>query len=261
MANALSSSRSRTLEFLTHQIWVVRILVLVLAALLLEVAVRQEWVDPFFVPPPSEFLVQVLRDVVDPVFLGYVAITFYEVVVAFILSVLLGTLGGYLLWRFKRLGDAYEPMVAAIFASPIVLLYPIFIIFFGRTSLAIIALATTFSFLPIILFTRQGLAAVSPTMLKVGASMNISGWATFRHILVPAAAPTIFTGLRIGVTYILIVVIAMEYILSLGGLGFFVSEVSLMFRAAELYSGVTLVVLISATVIYATYRAERLVRR
>ena len=261
MASTLSSSRSRTLVFFTRQIWVVRILVLIIAALLLEVAVRQEWVDPFFVPPPSEFLAQMLRDVVDPVFLRYVAITFYEVVAAFVLAAALGTLGGYLLWRFKTLGDAYEPMVAALFASPIVLLYPIFIIFFGRTSLAIIVLAAVFSLLPIILFTRQGLSAVSPTLLKVGASMNISDLSTFRHILVPAAAPTIFTGLRIGVTYILIVVIAMEYILALGGLGFFVSEVALMFRASELYSGVTLVVLISAAFIYATYQAERLVRR
>lgn len=242
-------------------VWVARLLVVVAAALLLELAVRVELINPFFVAAPSEFLSQVARDVFDAAFLRYTLTTVYEVAIAFALSTVLGCAGGFLLWRFKVLGRAYEPMVAAVFASPIVLLYPVFIIFFGRTPLAIIALATAFSTLPIVLFTRQALAGVSPTLIKVGASMNLSSRDQFRHILLPAAAPTIFTGMRIGLTYVLIVAVAMEYILQIGGLGHFVAEVALLFRANELYSGVTLVVCMSALFIFLTYRAERAVRR
>jgi ABC-type nitrate/sulfonate/bicarbonate transport system permease component len=56
-------------------------------------------------------------------------------------------------------------------------------------------------------------------------------------------------------------VVAMEFVLQIGGLGNLVSETSLMFRADELYSGVTLVVLMSATFIFLIYRAEGMVRR
>lgn len=242
-------------------VWIARLLVLLVAGLLLELAVRVELINPFFVAPPSEFLIQVPREMLDADFLRYTSITLYEVAAAFALSTILGCGGGFLLWRFKILGQAYEPMIAAVFASPIVLLYPIFIIFFGRTPLAIIALATAFSTLPIILATKQALAGVSPTLIKVGASMNLSERARFRYILLPAAAPTIFTGLRIGLTYVLIVAIAMEYILQIGGLGHFVAEVAMLFRASELYAGVTLVVCISAVFVFLTYRAERMVRR
>lgn len=242
-------------------VWIARLLVLLVAGLLLELAVRVELINPFFVAPPSEFLIQVPRELLDADFLRYTSITLYEVAAAFALSTILGCGGGFLLWRFKTLGQAYEPMIAAVFASPIVLLYPIFIIFFGRTPLAIIALATAFSTLPIILATKQALAGVSPTLIKVGASMNLSERARFRYILLPAAAPTIFTGLRIGLTYVLIVAIAMEYILQIGGLGHFVAEVAMLFRASELYAGVTLVVCISAAFVFLTYRAERMVRR
>lgn len=242
-------------------VWVARILVVIVAGLLLEVAVRVELLNPFFVARPSAFLSQMAQNAFNADFLRYTGITLYEISVAFVVSTILGCGGGFLLWRFRILGQAYEPMVAAVFASPIVLLYPIFIVLFGRTSVAIIALATAFSTLPIILATKQALAGVSPTLVKVGASMNLSSWARLRHILLPAAAPTIFTGLRIGLTYVLIVVVAMEYILQIGGLGHFVAEVALLFRANELYAGVGLVVCMSAGFVYLTYRAERMVRR
>lgn len=242
-------------------VWVTRLLVVVVAAVLLELAIRVELINPFFVAPPSEFLSRMARDVFDAAFLGYTLTTLYEVAIAFGLATVIGCGGGFVLWRFELLGRAFEPMVAAVFASPIVLLYPVFIIFFGRTPLAIIALATVFSTLPIVLFTKQALAEVSPTLIKVGASMNLSSREAFRHILLPAAAPTIFTGMRIGLTYVLIVAVAMEYILQIGGLGHFVAEVALLFRADALYSGVMLVVCMSALFIFLTYRAERVARR
>jgi len=242
-------------------IWLARILVLVAFLALLEAAVRVGLINPFFVPPPSEFLAQMARDLFDPRFLVLTGITLYETTAAFLIAASVGIAFGFLLWRVTTLGEAYDPLVAALFSSPIVLLYPIFLVFFGRTPLAIIALASLFAVLPIILFTRQALAGVSPTLLRVGASMNLSAWGNFRYILLPAAAPTIFTGLRIGLTYILIVVVAMEFILQIGGLGYLVAQSALLFRANELYSGVSLVVLMSAAFIYLIYRAERLVSR
>ncbi|HEV7866886.1 MAG TPA: ABC transporter permease subunit, partial [Chthoniobacteraceae bacterium] len=134
-------------------------------------------------------------------------------------------------------------------------------IFFGRTSLAIVVLAITTAALPIILFTQQALSNVGSTFLKVGASLKLSEWETFRHILLPAAAPTIFTGLRIGLTFVLIVVVSTEYILQIGGLGNFIAEVSLMFQASQLYAGVTLVIAMSALFVALTYKLEKLVHR
>lgn len=245
----------------TPPVWLARILVVAGFLALLEAAVRGGLISRFFLPPPSEFLAQVARDLVDRQFLVYTGITLYETAVAFLLALVVGVAFGFLLWRVKPLGEAYDPLVAGLFSSPIVLLYPIFLVLFGRTPLAIIALAGLFGVLPIILFTRQALAGVSPILLRVGASLNLSRWANFRYIMLPAAAPTIFTGLRIGLTYILIVVVAMEFVLQIGGLGNLVAEKSLLFRARELYSGVTLVVLVSAAFIFLIYRAEGMVRR
>lgn len=253
-------SEEKASRVLTPPLWLARTLVVAAFLALLEATVRLGLINRFFLPPPSEFLVQMLRDLVDRTFLISVGVTLYETAAAFLLAAVGGIALGFLLWRMKTLGEAYDPLVAGLFSSPIVLLYPIFLVFFGRTPLAIIALASLFSVLPIILFTRQALAGVSSTLLKVGSSFNLSPWANFRHILLPAAAPTIFTGLRIGLTYILIVVVAMEFVLQIGGLGNLVAESALLFRANELYSAVTLVVLMSAFFIFLIYRLERLVK-
>ncbi len=255
-----AQAAKRGLHFPTPPLLLARTLVVAGFLVLLEAVVRLGLINKFFLPPPSEFLVQMVRDLVNIEFLTLAGITLYETAAAFLLAAAVGVALGFLLWRLKILGMAYDPLIAGLFSSPIVLLYPVFLVIFGRTPSAIISLASLFGVLPIILFTRQALAGVSPTFLKVGRSMKLSTWANFRHILLPAAAPTIFTGLRIGLTYILIVVVAMEFVLQIGGLGNLVAESSLLFRANELYSAVTLVIFVSAAFLYLINRVEKMVK-
>lgn len=241
-------------------LWTVRIAVIAVFLVLVEIAVRTEALNPFFVPRPSDVVLRMGTRLTDGEFLALVAVTLTETLVAFAIAALVGMIVGFLLWRFRPLGDAFEPLVAALFSSPIVLLYPIFLVILGRSSAAIVALAAVFAVLPTILFTKQALSSVSRTLVNVGRSLNLSAWSSFRHIMLPAAAPTIFTGLRIGLTYVLIVVVAMEYILQIGGLGRFVSESSLLFRAVDLYVSVGLIVLISAAFIWSISRLEKVVQ-
>jgi NitT/TauT family transport system permease protein len=241
--------------------WLVRIAAIAAFLALVQLAVRTEILNPFFVPPPSDVLQRMASNLTDQELLRLLSITLVETAAGFAIAAVAGILLGFLLWRFRPMGDAFEPLVAALFSSPIVLLYPIFLVIFGRNASAIVALAALFAVLPTILFTKQALAGVSRTLLNVGRTNNLSDWATFRHIMLPAAAPTIFTGLRIALTYVLIVVVAMEYILQIGGLGRIVAESALLFRATDLYASVGLIVVISAGFIWLINRLERLAQR
>lgn len=242
-------------------LWIIRIGLIVVGLSLVEVGVRTEIIDPFFVPRPSDVLVRMGVRLTEARFLELVAITLGETLAGFALAASVGVTVGFLLWRFQLLGDAYEPLVAALFSSPIVLLYPIFLVIFGRTPAAIIALSALFAVLPTILYTRQALSAVSRTLLNVGRSFNLTGWANFRHIMLPAAAPTVFTGLRLALTYVLIVTVATEFILQIGGLGKFVSESALRFQAIDLYVSVGLIIVISSAFIWSINQLEKVVRR
>ena len=195
-------SAKRGSRFPTPPLPLARALVVVGFLALLEVIVQAGLIRKFFLPPPSEFLVQVARDLVNVEFLTLTGITLYETMAAFLLAAAVGVTLGFLLWRFNLIGTALDPLVAGLFSSPIVLLYPVFLVIFGRTPSAIISLASLFS----------------------------------------------------------VLVVAMEFVLQIGGLGNLVAESSLLFRANELYSAVTLVIFVSAAFLYLINRVEKMVK-
>ena len=95
-----------------------------------------------------------------------------------------GLLVGFVLWRYQLIGASYEPSGSAVF-FPVILAYPIFLVFFGRTSAAVIVLSSFFGLVPIIMNTKSAFQHVNPILLQVGASMNLSRQRMFRHILLP----------------------------------------------------------------------------
>jgi len=214
---------------------------------LLEALVRTGVINPLFMAKPSTFLSLLWRE--WEAVLRALSTTLYEVALTFLLAAVAGLLLGYALWRFQALGDGLEGLLGALFASPTVLLYPISLAIFGRSSNAIITMAGIVAFLPIALITRSAFFSVSPTFIEVGRSLNLSEGRIFRYILLPAAAPLVFSGLRLGVMYTLIAVVAMEFILHMGGLGRTISDAHLRFQMDWLYGGVVLVVLLTVFVL------------
>jgi ABC-type nitrate/sulfonate/bicarbonate transport system permease component len=161
------------------------------------------------------------------------------------LAILVGVPLGYLLYRYEVLGAAYEGWLAALFAAPIVLLYPLFLVIIGRSHLTLVAMAFIPGVIPIIIQTRQGLLSTPPTLINVGRSFNISERFMFWQIMLPAAVPSIFTGMRIGVMYALVTVVAIEYLIDFGGLGRIVSEMYFRFNVPGTYASILFVVFVS----------------
>ncbi|MFQ5826616.1 MAG: ABC transporter permease [Dehalococcoidia bacterium] len=237
-----------------------RILVIPLFFLLLEVLVRGGLLDPLFVAAPSDFLRALVVRMAGGELLLLTGRTLAEFGVGFAVCAIVGLPMGYLFWRLPVAGRAYEPLLGGILASPTILLYPVFLIFFGRTAGAIIALIAVHATIPIVLNTRQALEEVSSTFIKVGRSLNLSERQIFRHILLPAAVPIIFAGLRLGIIYMLLGIIALEFIIGIGGLGWFISEVGFRFDAPALYAGIAMVFMLSVSVMYFLNRAQRSLR-
>lgn len=234
-----------------------RVLLLAVVVGALEWAVRVQLINSFFVAPPSQVAQKLADDVRDPAIWHFIAITLGETAAAFVIAATVGLCLGYLLWRSRLLGEAFDPILAGIFSSPIILLYPIFLVVFGRNERAVVGEAVAYGILPIALLTRQALHGVNPTLLRLARSLDLPPVGVFRHIQLPAAAPGIFTGLRLGLTYVLISVISMEFIAQIGGLGHYVAESALRFQTASTYSGITLVVLVAVLFIYVTDQLER----
>ncbi|TMA12795.1 MAG: ABC transporter permease subunit [Deltaproteobacteria bacterium] len=238
-----------------------RILLIVGGLSLVEAAVRVGWINPFFLASPLQAVAVLWSQVVGGNALFLTLVTLYEIGCALFISTVVGLLVGFILWRYRLIGASYEMLLAALFSSPIILAYPIFLVSFGRSSAAVIALSSIFGLIPIIMNTKSAFQQVNPILLQMGASMSLTRRQMFRHILLPAVAPTIFSGFRLGLTYILKSVLGLEYVVQVGGVGMWLSDAAFRFEVGEVYAGLVGTVLLSVLFLYMINRAELLVRR
>jgi NitT/TauT family transport system permease protein len=234
--------------------------VVVLLALV-QVGVQTRFINPLFVATPTAAIAGAVRGLGNGSLGGPMLTTLYEVAVSLVISSVAGLALGYLLWRVTDLGRAYEPWIAGLFAAPLILLYPIPLVIFGRTTTAVIAQATVMAVLPVILYTRQGLAGIDPALLKVAAVYRLRHWQAVRHVFLPAAAPTLVTGLRLGLIYILVGVVSVEYLASIGGLGKTINFAYLQFDMTQVYAAVACVFILAAVLLAIVGRLQWMVRR
>jgi ABC-type nitrate/sulfonate/bicarbonate transport system permease component len=238
-----------------------RLLLIVAGLGWVEASVRLGWIDRFFLASPLQALAVLWSQIVAGNALYLTLVTLYEIAAALLISTVVGLLVGFTLWRYRLVGASYEMFLAALFSSPVILVYPIFLVLFGRNSAAVIVLSSFFGLVPIIINTKSAFQQVNPILLQVGASMNLTRQRTFRHILLPAAAPTIFSGFRLGLTYILKSVLGLEYVVQVGGVGMWLSDAAFRFEVGEVYAGLIGTTLLSVLFLFMINRAEVLVRR
>ncbi len=228
---------------------------------IVETSVRVGWISTFFLAAPTRAAVVLWEQIVHGNALWLTAITLFEIAACLTISTVFGVLAGFLLWRYQLIGNSYEMLLAALFSSPVILAYPIFLVTFGRGSAAVIALSSIFGLIPTIINTKGAFQNVNPILLQVGASMNLTRQQMFRHILIPAVAPTIFSGFRLALTYILKSVLGLEYVAQVGGVGMWLSDAAFKFEVEEVYAGLFGTMLLSILFLYLINRSEVLVRR
>lgn len=237
---------------------------LVIAALAAgQVASTQGWVSRFLLPPPTDVAVAVVRLFGNDRLAGEVGITFLMTFAAVAIGIVIGAPVGWGLYRVGLLGRAFGPWVTALFSAPIVLLYPMYVVVFGRSNLSMIMLGATVATIPIILKTREGLAQIPPVLLNVGRTFRAPPLQTFARILVPAAAPSVFVGIRLALIYALVNIVATGFLIDfgeLGGLGNLIATLYDRYDIPGMYGAITFVVLISVAFFWITERAERWLR-
>lgn len=226
----------------------------------IQIAVSNGLIMPLVVPKPTDAILAFPYVQAEMDLVGNFFVTLGMTAAATGLALLIGMPFGYFLYRNSRFGTAYEGWLAAAFAAPTVLLYPLFLVIFGRNYLTLIVMGFIPGAIPICIQTRQGLLGVSQTLVNVGRSFNLSQREMFWKIQLPAAVPTIFTGVRIGVMYTLVNIVAIEYLTDFGGLGRIVSEMYFRFDTPGTYASIIAVIFVSVFFYWGFGRIERWLR-
>lgn len=180
---------------------------------------------------------------------------------AITIAVALGLLIGLTLGFRKLAGQVFEPVLVALYSLPKVTLYPILLLTFGLGISAKIAFGALHGFIPIALFTINSVRNVRPILVKTARVLNYSTRETVLRVLIPAALPEIFSGIRIGLSLTLIGTLLGEMFASQRGLGYLLMN-AIGLHNVELIMSITfLLILFAGTVSSILLAIDRRLRR
>lgn len=211
-----------------------------------QLTVEFEWFDRTATSTPGDvfsFLWDSIRGSTMWLNLWY---TMQAALIAFVLAVAVGTFIGIALALMPRFEKVVEPYLSALNAMPRIALAPVFIVAFGLTMQAKIALAFTIGVFILITAARAGVRSVDVEHLRLATVLGARKHQLFVKILFPVAVPSIFGGIRLAVIYSLLGTLTAELIGSNNGMGQLIQQSAGLFRTNEIYAYI-IVLAITAT--------------
>ena len=159
-----------------------------------------------------------------------------HMLVGYLLAVVVAIPVGILVGRSAAVATAVEPVLNAIYAIPPVALVPFFVIWFGLYFEARVALVFAMCFFEILINVLQGVRNIDHGLLDAARSLDVRGFALDRKVVIAAAAPFIFTGLRVGIGRAVNAMITAELFFSAVNLGQMLKTSSNAFDTASVFA-------------------------
>jgi NitT/TauT family transport system permease protein/taurine transport system permease protein len=172
-------------------------------------------------------------------------VTLYEVAVAMLFACGGGILGGAVVGSLPRPRVLIMPMVSSLYAVPLVILYPVFTVWLGIGSESKIAFASVYGVLPTMLATAAGIQTIDPQLLLAARSMGATLPQRITRVIIPAAIPTVLSGLRVGGALVIVGVVVSEMLISSAGIGYLISRYRTILESAHVFAGVLLVLVMA----------------
>jgi len=186
---------------------------------LLELACRTGLIDPFTLIAPSAMAVSLFGLVRDGKIGADLAFTLTNMAAATALAVVVGFVLGAAIHALPRLRRVADPLLAAYYAVPTFVFYPLLVVILGLNRLPLIVIGAMFGTVGMAVNTIDGIDRIPPVLLKTASVYRMDPLRAVLFIKLPAATPHLFTGAKLAVTYSMIGVVAGEFILSMAGLG------------------------------------------
>jgi NitT/TauT family transport system permease protein len=196
-----------------------------------------QWLPPF--SSVMEALVEFLKSGVIVTNLGS---SLQALVLGFALSLIFGLLLGALMGRYRSFEKALDISVHAMFVCPSIILAPIFFAIFGLSDASRVAIIVVYAMFVIVINTATAVRTVDASLVEMARSFGCSERQIFTRILLPAAAPLVFAGIRLGMGRAVKGMINGEMLIAFVGLGALAQKYGAQFDAAKVFA-IALVVL------------------
>jgi ABC-type nitrate/sulfonate/bicarbonate transport system permease component len=209
-----------------------------IAIVLWEFCARVLVANNLFFTPLSDIAVRTVELWSTGELQNHIYVSFIEFAGGFALAVALGILLGVVLAEFPLIRGLVDPWVSMLYATPIIALGPLFILWLGIGVISKSSIVFLVAVFPILINTVSGLTTTDKVFIEVAESFGANAWQIYVKVRMPAALPFIIAGLRLGVARALVGVVVAELFGARAGLGFLILNSAQSFDTAGVFVGV-----------------------
>ena len=166
------------------------------------------------------------------------AASLYRVVAGFAIGTAAGIVAGLGAGLLPGVRNFFDPLVSFLFSIPKIAFLPVFLLLFGLGHASKIAIIAFSVFFPVFIASRHAVLSINPILLWAAQNMGTPPRITFFRVIIPAAAPQLFAGIRIGLAHAFVVLFAAELIGSKAGLANIVSNGEEWVRFDQMLAGI-----------------------
>ena len=237
------------------RIWMIRLLSVVFVVGAWEVLGRQ--VDPLFMSFPSAIAVSAARLIASGELMVALASSLQSLILAFVIASFAGISLGLLIGRYRTVEAATDWLVNALYATPLVAIIPLVILWFGLGNGAKLFIVTILAVFPILINTIAGVRNVPPQFIELGNSFAANEREIFAKIILPSALPYMMTGLRLGIGRAIIGMVVAEFFTAITGLGALIVKYGNQYDTATMFVPIFVLMLLGVALSIAVRRAEQ----
>jgi ABC-type nitrate/sulfonate/bicarbonate transport system permease component len=221
-----------------------------------EIWVRVRDVEGFILPPPSG----VWRAFVDTrgALWEHLVVTAREAVLGVALGAFIGGAVALFVTAVPLARRVLYPLLVVSQTVPMIVLAPLLVLWFGFGMTAKVVVVALIVFFPVAVSTVTGLNSVEPEVLQLVKTMGATVPQRFRLVLVPAALPAFFAGLRISAAYAVAGAVVGEWVGATAGLGIYISRSQASFRVDQVFVAVAVIAILSMALFALVHLLARL---
>jgi len=215
------------------------------------------FINPIFFSYPSKIAVAFWNLTISGELLYYLAQSLEVLLYGLGIAIIIGIPLAVLMARVKPVDWALDLPINALYATPMVALVPILVLWFGIHLQAKIIVVFLFAVFPILINTYQGVRECDKNMLEVARSFRSTEWQMWRDVLLPFAVPYIAAGIRLAIGRGLVGMVIAEFYTTITGLGFMITRYANIFEMDKTFVPVIVLMVLGVSLTAGLKRIER----
>jgi ABC-type nitrate/sulfonate/bicarbonate transport system permease component len=216
-----------------------------------EAYVRVRGIAPIYLPAPSSIAVYLWRMIADGTMEYHLGVTLLRIFAGFAVAAVSGVALGLAMGMSRLVAKVADIWIAALYPLPKISLIPLLIIWLGTGEAYRIVISAVTAFFPIVISTYAGIRQADRGLIKAARDLGANARQIQLKVVIPAAIPSIFSGLHLGMGVTIILIVAAEMIggSSQSGMGYLLINSGQVMETEKVFASLVVLAVVGAIVI------------